>query len=298
MNDDRSKIPNLLGMARTAEAAGNNQEALDYYNRVLEIEPALSEAWLGKGKAAGWQSTLANIRTREMLVAFRNAIGSASEHEKPAVTAEAVSETNRFATTLYSMARNHLTEYIALDGQWADYLSKMGLLLEALEEVRTWDPLNVVTLENIVHICKDNVEGVSYRDPYNNNAPALHSLAPGYEAELRMKMDEAVAELQRLDPNYSPPAIEKKTAEACFVATAAMGNYDDPAVLILRQYRDEVLASTASGQKFVRNYYRYGRSAARLIADNDLMKSVVRAALIKPAVHLARRRLNRKLRSY
>ena len=49
-------ITNLLGLARTADVAGNDAEAETYYNRVLELDPTISEAWIGKGKSAGWQS--------------------------------------------------------------------------------------------------------------------------------------------------------------------------------------------------------------------------------------------------
>ncbi|MDR1165460.1 MAG: zinc-ribbon domain-containing protein [Deltaproteobacteria bacterium] len=56
------KIETLLGMARTADTAGNFSEAENYYTRVLESDPELSEAWFRKGRAAAWQSTMANMR--------------------------------------------------------------------------------------------------------------------------------------------------------------------------------------------------------------------------------------------
>ena len=45
-------LSNLLGMARTALEADNVSEAESYFNRVLELDPRNSEAWIGKGKAA------------------------------------------------------------------------------------------------------------------------------------------------------------------------------------------------------------------------------------------------------
>lgn len=45
-----SQTANLMGMARTALIGGNNVEALSYFNRVLEVEPGRSEAWIGKGR--------------------------------------------------------------------------------------------------------------------------------------------------------------------------------------------------------------------------------------------------------
>jgi hypothetical protein len=55
---DPSNVATLIGMAKTAELGSNNAEALGYYNRALEIDPTIVDAWIGKGKAASWQSTL------------------------------------------------------------------------------------------------------------------------------------------------------------------------------------------------------------------------------------------------
>lgn len=65
-----SHIDNLLGMACTAAQTGNVEGALSYYNRVLKLDSKISEAWFEKGRAAGWASSLGNIRTTEMLIAL------------------------------------------------------------------------------------------------------------------------------------------------------------------------------------------------------------------------------------
>ena len=51
-------IANLLNLARNAAVSGNNQEAYDYYTKILEINVQSYEAWFGKGEAAGWMSAL------------------------------------------------------------------------------------------------------------------------------------------------------------------------------------------------------------------------------------------------
>lgn len=43
----------------------------------------------------------------------------------------------------------------------------------------------------------------------------------------------------------------------CYVATMAYGDYEDPHVLTLRRYRDEVLLKTKRGRQFVVFYYAY-----------------------------------------
>lgn len=65
----------------------------------------------------------------------------------------------------------------------------------------------------------------------------------------------------------------------CFIATAAYGSKWSPSVQILRQFRSEVLLSSSLGQKFVQFYYRNSPKVAAYIADNELLKSLVRFTL-------------------
>jgi len=279
-------------MARTALIGGNNAEALAYYNRVLEVDPEWSEAWLGKGKAAEWQSTLANFRFGEMLIAFNHAIAAASDGEKPMVIAEAVEEVNRLVSTLYGMARDHMAEYVALDSSWPTYLVQVSEMLEILESARQWSPDSRVTLDNIVHLCKDNIEGFSYRDPYNNNAPGLHGITPAYEQLLKTRMDQAIAGLRAIDPSYSAPLIQKKTADACFVVTATLGDFDHPDVTLLRRFRDVWLSERSWGRLAVRAYYRVGPLLADAIRDRPILRRWSRRLLVLPAAAFARKRLD------
>jgi hypothetical protein len=281
-------IANLMGMARSAQLAGNQEEALSYFNRVLEADPTLSEAWMGKGKAAAWQSSLANIRTAEGVVAFGHAIATAPEAEKPTVTELAVEEMNRLVVTLYGMARRQLDQFVALPNMWAQYLGQVSQLITALEEVRIWSPHNRTTLENIVHLCKDNIEGISYNDPYDNNLSKAWHLSAEYEALLKSRLDAAVDALRLSDPAYSAPVIEKKQPAECFVVTATMGDADHPTVAVLRRFRDEWLTRRAWGRACMNQYYRLGPNLARRIAPSPFRRRVTYCLVVAPAARVAR----------
>lgn len=289
-----SNISNLLGLARTAQLAGNQEEALGYFNRVLEADPTISEAWLGKGKAAGWQSTLVNIRLNEAIVAFSHAIATAPEPEKPDMTAQAVEEVNRIAVALYGMARRQLDEFVALPATWEQYLNQVGQLLNALEEVRVWSPQDRTTLENIVHLCKDNIEGISYNDPYDYNVVKAWHLSPEYEALLKSRLEAAAAALREIDPSYAAPAIEKKDASACFVVTATMGDESHPTVRLMRRFRDEWLTKTLWGDSLIACYYRVGPWAANCIAESPLLKKLSFLLIVAPAAFVAKKLMSKQ----
>lgn len=284
-------LNNLLGMARTAELGGNSQEATNYYNRVLEIDPSVYEAWIGKGKAAGWQSSLVNFRLPEMIVAFTNAIGSAPPEAKEAVAKQVVDEANKIVVALYGLARKHLVDFASLDGTWPAYLIQIGQLLDTMEEVRTWLPANRDTLENIVYFCKDNIEGYSFRDQFNNNMPGAYGITPQYEQLLRTKLESAASALTALDPSYAPPAIEKKSADACFVVTATMGDFNHPNVTLLRRFRDDWILKRPWGERFVSCYYQIGPKVADVISPRPVLRRLSYRCLVLPASWVANRLL-------
>lgn len=65
----------------------------------------------------------------------------------------------------------------------------------------------------------------------------------------------------------------------CFVATAAYGDYDHPAVVALRAFRDEVLVALPGGPDIVGTYYRLSPPLARWLDDRPGPRSVARLAL-------------------
>lgn len=88
--------------------------------------------------------------------------------------------------------------------------------------------------------------------------------------------------------------LELLSQEECFIATAAYGSKVAPAVLLLRQFRDQYLVSSPTGGKLVDYYYRYSPAAAGLVSRYPLGKGLARAALM-PVVATAYLLLHRDL---
>jgi hypothetical protein len=72
----------------------------------------------------------------------------------------------------------------------------------------------------------------------------------------------------------------------CFIATAAYGTETAAELNILRDFRDQVLLKNPLGSLFVETYYRVSPPIADFMAKNDLLRAVVREALIDPVVSL------------
>lgn len=70
----------------------------------------------------------------------------------------------------------------------------------------------------------------------------------------------------------------------CFIATAAYGTSSAAEIDVLRDFRDEVLMQTESGRDLVAFYYAASPPVAQFIARHEMLRTVVREAVIAPIV--------------
>jgi len=71
---------------------------------------------------------------------------------------------------------------------------------------------------------------------------------------------------------------------ACFVATVCYNDYEAFEVLILRDYRDNVLRNSSEGRTFIKLYYRFSPFFARAISKSEIAKRVIRNRLLNPLI--------------
>ena len=201
----------LMEMAATAEREDNFVEALACYDRVLEIDPDRSEAWFGRGRITGWQSTVGDVRIREALVAFGHAIATAADDQILAVAALAQEDMVSISTVIYGMARKDFLQHSAVASARQRYVKTSCALSDVLEEVVIWNPANRPALEQKASIAKD-------------------LLNLGVSAELAVIMQRRMAAanfvIASLDISYREPVLAAKTSaqvEARKITTNALG---------------------------------------------------------------------------
>jgi hypothetical protein len=83
--------------------------------------------------------------------------------------------------------------------------------------------------------------------------------------------------LESLTMDITPPK-----QKGCFIATAAMGDYNHPVVIDLRFFRDNWLLKREWGVKFTSWYYEKGPIAANLIEKSTLLKKLTFILIVKP----------------
>jgi hypothetical protein len=82
--------------------------------------------------------------------------------------------------------------------------------------------------------------------------------------------------------------LEEKMPSECFIATAAYGTETAEQLDVLRAFRDQVLLQSPIGSRFVSLYYKTSPPIADFISEHNLLRAVVREALIDPMVSLAK----------
>ena len=79
-------------------------------------------------------------------------------------------------------------------------------------------------------------------------------------------------------PNPPPSGV------GCFIATVAYGTPTAEQLDVLREFRDVVLLESTAGSQFVALYYQLSPPVAEFIAENELLRTLVRELLVDPIV--------------
>lgn len=67
--------------------------------------------------------------------------------------------------------------------------------------------------------------------------------------------------------------------QGCYIATMAYGDYEHPQVLILRQFRDDILDKTIIGKCFIKTYYKYSPLLVEKLKNKKIVNTVIRKTL-------------------
>lgn len=129
--DNSHMIENYLEMANNAYDSSNQAEAESYCNKIIEIEPKNYKAWMLKGKAAGWQSTLQNSRVPEAVSAFSKAIENAPDDEKEDLVEDAKSEITNLSRAMLSLREERFAKWPDAE-ETAGFVSDLTAILGAV----------------------------------------------------------------------------------------------------------------------------------------------------------------------
>lgn len=144
---------------------GDAEAADAYFSAALVVDHAFTDAWIGKGEAAGQLSKQSNFRIDEMTVAFKHAVSTVSEYDRFPVAQNLASKVVEAIRNLAADSRQQLLDQISNPSTWERYIIKVSHLLDALHEVRLWTPSHSQALKVAISICSDILAGANGIDP-------------------------------------------------------------------------------------------------------------------------------------
>lgn len=272
---------NKFKLAEVAFEGGDYDEAIAYYNKCLEIDSDFFECWYKKALSILKTSTVGNFKVQQATSSFNQAINfapNASEFKK-----RLKMDVLPFVSDYYHVAFNHFKKFSNTSNSGVEFAEKLNKANETVQFIVDSVGLNIKEVKQFHGILKDigaelglKMLGKIFEEGGTDKVNNDLSFAADKITDIR---DNVLLPIwKELEPSTAPEPAKK----GCFIATAAMGNYDHPVVLDLRNFRDHWLLKRRWGARFTDWYYTYGPKAASLIEKSSILKIVVFYLVVKP----------------
>jgi len=199
-------IKNKLILAEVEYKSGNSQKAYRYYLEVLELDATNSKAWLGRGK------TTPNLP--EMLECFKKCIKFSTQDDKEKIEDNIANWVNDVVDKHYSILKNNIQK--KYQDMSKDYVWQILINLFDLQEfAHQCSPQHKETMNKIINMCKENIEGINYKDYSNldtkgNPKNMVINFKKEDKDKLREKMNLFIGKIKQIDSSYRAPKIKKR----------------------------------------------------------------------------------------
>ena len=283
-----ASLDNLFLLAEEEREAGNLEEAINYYKRVLELDPyhyktRFEKVLLDFEKLLlmdDLESRQINDRLCEVKKQIEFAFKNVPQNEREALQQRKAMEIQESALKTFENTSKNFNQYRK---NTADSLKKPF----SSEDARLrYDYLLSVEYDRYYKTLKDlimKIELSSFCNPglrVENNKTIVTFIEVFLKRELdysfpinnlRGKCEELgeiirdkEEEILKHDSSYTPARDRNR---GCYIATAVYGSDDAPEVMVLRQYRDEALSKTYVGQLLIYAYYVFSPPFAERVKD-------------------------------
>ena len=278
---DKSRMSNLIGIMTKSMLADNYKEAYEYANKALEIDSNSADLWLAKAVSSFWirsDQSIIDSGAKEIITYLNSA--KACNVDKPTYDTYAKGIAwNLFYATYYRYLRTH-ADIINKDNSRSFSAGQTKAVFDYVSLMETAFTINPNRL-----FLEIAIKELSGHEKIRWLGKDGSNIVLNYDA--KGMRDRLINKLKSVDPSYVAPEIQ--VPKACFIATAAMGDYDHPVVMDLRLFRDNWLLKRNWGVRFTKWYYTHGPKAAAVIEKSFLLRKITFLLLIKPLQILTKR---------
>jgi len=284
MTDDKTQ--NWIIMAETAQDGKNYEEAISYYNKILEKEANNSEAWLNKGFCVllkmDWNIDDDDDDVKSIELKFQdNEMNEVISNFKNAIKFSNNSEIKKTIAEKLNSKIMVLEEQI-VGCAWKDktaYEDGCKILEEGFAFGLECDDKNESLCDNalsLIYGCHKVVKDLGFK---SHKTERLNYVKSKSEKYIKAK--------KTINPEWEPESLEKSSTGGCFIATATMGDYNHPTVLQLRYFRDDFIIKRSWGRNVINFYYRWSPYLAKIIKKSNVLRKLSYYILVKPLSFIA-----------
>jgi tetratricopeptide (TPR) repeat protein len=263
---------NKFKLAEVAFEGENYDEAIKYYNACLEVDPDFFEAWYKKGISILLTSTVGDFKFKNAISSFKESINNSPN--KVYFKKRLASEVTVFTLNYYYVSYNHYSQFKELSNSKAEFLAKINQINDILLFLINEVGFSMNEVRNTFKCLREIISTLAWMRVKSN------SLNAEVFAQIEI-LESTVSRLQEIWNELEPDTVPKNKS-GCFIATAAMGDYNHPVVIELRQFRDEWLLKKNWGISFTNWYYIHGPKAASIIEKSNILKAITFFFIIKP----------------
>lgn len=236
---DNGKFAGTLLIAETSREGGSYEEAITFYNKIIEQDPMYVEAWLNKGHCVLQTSKIGSLKTTEAISSWKAAIKFS---KNPDATKRRVAKEIQCAVeAFYPVLESHYKEFSTLSDAYSEHVSRFLKLESALAFALEADTSNPDICATGINLC-DSVLQVGVNSGGGNAINAIMSgdykrgLSAGFAAfanvaaltkpveELKLKYQHA---LGKIDPSYKIPGLPDAPAPIAPVKLESPGDKED-----------------------------------------------------------------------
>ncbi|MBP6870976.1 MAG: hypothetical protein KBC43_03125 [Bacteroidales bacterium] len=215
-------------------------------------------------KLAGKDLVFVTIKLKE----FENKSNNTANADN--LITECQAPLNRIKTTLG--ATNQL--YLGVSSAVANHA--LGMLIEVVNSAQNnpvyrLDPSGLYTVITQAQRVMTRIRMMDMvgemRTRFNENDRAINSI--------QSQLSSLINRIQYAQTRTT----SSRSSGGCYIATMAYGSYDHPQVLILRKFRDEILAQSLTGRLFIKIYYFLSPKLVKLLSGHKSINKGIRNIL-------------------
>ncbi|MGL5436495.1 MAG: CFI-box-CTERM domain-containing protein [Lachnospiraceae bacterium] len=310
---NKNPFANYLTLSASAYDAENGQEAMEYANKALELEPDSYEAWISKMKATEYLGTLSDPRIEEFYTYGNKALSIVKEDDRKCAEADIYQYYLLRCVNLLLLMITYIENTADLE-QFKER-NKYNLNLSKVDITNALSDSDTPYRDSITNVVKTVVnlklqiptdyilENDDIQDSLTDIADLYKAFWSSYLDRLKLcgqymppdaieacefflgQLLEGVSEDKKADINLDELKTSSKAIQdsggGCYIATCVYGSYNCPPVWTLRRFRDDILDTTWYGSLFIKLYYSISPTLVKLFGNSNWFKLVWKFILDK-----------------